>query len=212
MPVLGVEQADLLSGDDDAGPRPKHPRQRGSRRQPVLQPEPVGAEFKRDPAERVVGLQQQPVHRLAEGLPRASGPVLPLDDAVADDAQFVVVELDAGLHADGQCPRPVALVEQVLVAVAFRQRRGQLGRHVAGAISAGNATDSGAALGGLGWALTSVTVSKCSLTYPRGGAAPPAGVMTGLLARRRLQQLSRRTARQDPAALVDERDVHGARR
>jgi hypothetical protein len=55
---------------------------------------------------------------------------LSLSDTVAGDAQLVAVQLDHGQHAEGQHPLTVLLVDQVFIAVALGQRRGQLGRQV----------------------------------------------------------------------------------
>ena len=132
MAVVGVEQADGVSGDDDAGARPEHPRQRGPRREAPLEAEAVRAEFEGDPAEGLVGLQQQPVDGLAEHRSRPTGPRLALGHAVADDAQLVAVQLDHRQRADRQHPLTVTLVEQVFLAVALGQRRNQLGSQVRG--------------------------------------------------------------------------------
>ena len=54
----GAEKSNRVPGHHDSGAGPKDPGQRGSRRQPLLQPVAVDAEFKGDPAENLVGLQQ----------------------------------------------------------------------------------------------------------------------------------------------------------
>ena len=130
MAIVGVEQLDGIVADDDAGARPEHPRQRGLRRQPLLQAEAIGAEFEGDPAEGLFGLQQQPIDGLTEHRPRPTGPGLSLSHAVANDAQFVAVQLDRGQRTDRQHPLAVALVQQILLAVTLGQRCNQLGRQV----------------------------------------------------------------------------------
>ncbi len=87
----------------------------------------LGVELEGDPAEGLVGFQQQPVDGLAERRSRPAGPRLSLSDAVAGDAQLVAVQLDLGQHIKGQDPVTAVLVEQVFLAVAFGQRRGQHG-------------------------------------------------------------------------------------
>ena len=130
MAVFGVEQCDGVGGHDDAGARPEHPRQRSLRRQSLLQTEAVCPEFEGDPAESLVGFQQQSIDGLTEHRPRSTGPGLSLGDAVLDDAQFVAVQLDDRQRTDGQYPLSVALVEQILLAVGLGQRGRQLGGQV----------------------------------------------------------------------------------
>src|SRR5262249_51529993 len=55
---LGAEKLNRVPGNHDSGAGPKDPGQWGSRRQPLLQPVTVYAEFKGDPAKNLVGLQQ----------------------------------------------------------------------------------------------------------------------------------------------------------
>jgi hypothetical protein len=56
--------------------------------------------------------------------------LLPLRHAVADDAQFVAVQLHYRLHTGGQHPLIVVLVEQVFLADGLGQHGGQLGCQV----------------------------------------------------------------------------------
>jgi hypothetical protein len=88
----------------------------------------ISTEFEGDPAEGLVGFQQQPVDRLTEHRSRPSGPRLSLGVTVADDAQLITVQFDHGQHAGGQHPVTVVLEEQIFLAGALRQGRGQLGR------------------------------------------------------------------------------------
>ncbi len=132
MPVLGVEQLNRFVGDDDAGAGPKHPGQWGLRRQAVLQTEAKSAEFEGDPAEGLFGFQEQPVDRLAKHRCGPAGPGLSLRDTVAGDAQLVAVQLDHRQDTEGEHPLAVLLVEQVFLAVAFGQQRGQLSGQIRG--------------------------------------------------------------------------------
>ncbi len=130
MAVFGAEQRDGIRGNNDPGARPKHPSQRSLRRQPLLQAETVRPELEGDPAESLVGFQQQAIDGLTEHRPRPTGPALPLRDTVPDDAQFVAVQLDDRHDADGQHPFVTALVEQILVAVSLCRPGHQLGRQI----------------------------------------------------------------------------------
>lgn len=63
----------------------------GVRRQPLLQPIAVHAEFEGDPAKSLIGFQQQPIDGFAQGRSRATRPLLSPRNAITDDAQFVAV-------------------------------------------------------------------------------------------------------------------------
>ena len=102
------------------------------RRETLLQTEAVRAEFEGNPAECLVGLQQQPVDGLTEHRSGSPGPRFSLRHAVADDAEFVAVQLDGCQRADRQHPLAVVLVEQIFLAVALGQRRNQFGSEVGG--------------------------------------------------------------------------------
>jgi hypothetical protein len=97
-----------------------------------LQPEPIRPEFEGDPAEGLVGLQQEPVDGLAEDRSGSPGPRFALRHAVAENAELVAVQLDDGQRADRQYPLTVMLVKQVFLAVTFGQRRNQFGGKVGG--------------------------------------------------------------------------------
>ena len=56
--------------------------------------------------------------------------MLPLGYTVADDTQFVAIQLDHREHPGRQNPLTIAFVEQVLLADPLRQHRGQLGGQV----------------------------------------------------------------------------------
>ena len=114
----------------DSGAGPKNSGQWGSRRKPLLQPVAVDAEFKSDPAENLVGLQQQPVDGFAQDRSGSTRPMLPLGHTVADDTQFVAIELDHREHPGGQNPLTITFVEQVFLADPLGQHRGQLGGQV----------------------------------------------------------------------------------
>ena len=130
MAGLGTEKTNGVAGHHDPGAGPEQPRQRGLRRQPLLQPMAVDAELQGDPAEKLVGFQQQPIDGFAQQRPGPPGPPLPLGRAVADYPQFVAVQLDHRLHTGGQHPLVIVLVKQVLLADPLGEHRSQLGRQV----------------------------------------------------------------------------------
>ena len=53
--------------------------------------------------------------------------MLPLGHTVADDTQFVAIELDHREHPGAQNPLTITFVEQVFLADPLGQHRGQLG-------------------------------------------------------------------------------------
>jgi hypothetical protein len=112
--------------------RPEDPRQRRTGLQSVLQPEPIRAELERHPAESPIRLEEQPVDGLTEDRTGPARPDLTLDDAVPHNPQLVGIEFDDGAHAAGQGPCIVVFVDQVVLAVALRQRGGQLCNQIGG--------------------------------------------------------------------------------
>jgi hypothetical protein len=105
-------------------------RQWRPRRQPVLQSEAVGAELEGHPSVQTIGREQQAVNGLTDHGTGIARPRALLDDVARHEPKLVAVELDRGPDPAGEHPFTVTFVDQVVVAVAFWQRRHQFGNHV----------------------------------------------------------------------------------